>query len=123
MGRMLAVQRLKSIFSKLRHVGLLLGWELVTKMSLLGYWTCWTDSRGSGITVCPMGGKLGVLGIVVENELTRSTQPFNAAYQWPNTTDNFNIVDPTITELNSYMGGAFQQAISGVTDTSEYIGL
>lgn len=29
------------------------------------------------------------------------------------------IDDPTITELNSYTGGVFQQATSGVTETGE----
>jgi beta-glucanase (GH16 family) len=63
----------------------------------------------------------GPAGQTLEGQVSQSAQwaPFNAAYQWPNTTDNFNIVDPTITELNSYMGGAFQQAISGVTDTNQ----
>jgi hypothetical protein len=30
------------------------------------------------------------------------------------------IVDPDITIANPYMGGAFQQATSGVTETSEH---
>jgi len=32
--------------------------------------------------------------------------PFNADYQWFNTTDNLIIPDPTITVLNSYAGGS-----------------
>ena len=31
--------------------------------------------------------------------------PFNAGYEWFNTTDNIIIPDPTITTLNSYAGG------------------
>ncbi|KAH7925021.1 glycoside hydrolase family 16 protein [Leucogyrophana mollusca] len=48
--------------------------------------------------------------------------PFNAAYQWLNTTDNMKIYDPATTELNSYHGGAYQQTTSGlsVTDQSCY---
>ncbi|KAG6335081.1 hypothetical protein ID866_4009 [Astraeus odoratus] len=37
--------------------------------------------------------------------------PFNAAYQWLNTSDNFKIYDPTITELNSYHGGKYAFSI------------
>ncbi|KAF8514321.1 beta-glucan synthesis-associated protein [Hysterangium stoloniferum] len=45
--------------------------------------------------------------------------PFNAAYAWPNTTANLIIPDPTITKYNLYMGGAFQQATSCVSDTNQ----
>ncbi|EJC99060.1 beta-glucan synthesis-associated protein [Fomitiporia mediterranea MF3/22] len=45
--------------------------------------------------------------------------PFNAAYAWKNTSDNLIIVDPTITELNSYAGSAFQQATSGLSFTNQ----
>lgn len=31
--------------------------------------------------------------------------PFNAGYEWFNTTENFIVSDPTVTELNSYTGG------------------
>ena len=31
--------------------------------------------------------------------------PFNAGYEWFNTTKNLIIPDPTVTELNSYAGG------------------
>lgn len=47
------------------------------------------------------------------------TQPFNYAYQWFNTTDNLIIYDDELTHLNSYQGGVFQQATSGVSETSE----
>ncbi|KAL5498539.1 hypothetical protein ACEPAH_1893 [Sanghuangporus vaninii] len=45
--------------------------------------------------------------------------PFNAAYQWFNTSGNFHITDPEITHLNSYMGAAYQQATSGVSETNQ----
>lgn len=45
-------------------------------------------------------------------------QPMNAEYKWLNTTGNFAIADSTVTQLNPYTGGAFQQATSGVTQTS-----
>jgi len=31
--------------------------------------------------------------------------PFNAGYEWFNTTENSIVPDPTVTELNSYAGG------------------
>ncbi|KAH7906855.1 glycoside hydrolase family 16 protein [Hygrophoropsis aurantiaca] len=45
--------------------------------------------------------------------------PFNAGYQWLNTTDNFKIYDPATTELNSYHGGAYQQTTSGLAVTDQ----
>ncbi|KAJ7678229.1 beta-glucan synthesis-associated protein [Mycena polygramma] len=45
--------------------------------------------------------------------------PFNAAYVWFNTSDNLIIADPTISVLNTYIGGAFQQATSVVTQTNQ----
>ncbi|KIP11409.1 glycoside hydrolase family 16 protein [Phlebiopsis gigantea 11061_1 CR5-6] len=45
--------------------------------------------------------------------------PFNAEYQWFNTTDNLIIPNSTATVLNTYMGGVFQQATSGVTETNQ----
>ena len=46
-------------------------------------------------------------------------QPFNAHYEWFNTTDNLIIPDTDTSILNSYVGAAFQQASSVVTNTSE----
>ncbi len=45
-------------------------------------------------------------------------QPFNNEYVWFNTTDNLIIPDPDVSSLNYYMGGAFQQATSVVSETS-----
>ncbi|KAI0271415.1 beta-glucan synthesis-associated [Gloeopeniophorella convolvens] len=44
--------------------------------------------------------------------------PFNAQYDWP-TEGNFIIANATITHLNGYKGGAFQQAVSGLTQTNQ----
>lgn len=46
-------------------------------------------------------------------------QPFNAGYIWKNTSDNEIIPNPSITVLNSYIGGVEQQATSGVTTTNQ----
>lgn len=46
-------------------------------------------------------------------------QPFNAAYEWFNTSDNMIIPDPSISFLNDYKGGVTQQAASVVTETGE----
>ncbi|KAI0375114.1 glycoside hydrolase family 16 protein [Pilatotrama ljubarskyi] len=45
--------------------------------------------------------------------------PFNHEYIWLNTSDNLVITDPTKSQLNSYRGGAFQQATSVVTMTNQ----
>ncbi|KAI0825016.1 glycoside hydrolase family 16 protein [Trametes gibbosa] len=45
--------------------------------------------------------------------------PFNNAYQWYNTSDNLFIQDLTKSQLNSYMGGVYQQATSVVTETNQ----
>jgi len=55
-------------------------------------------------------------------EVSQSGQwaPFNYHYEWAfNVSNNMVIEDPTITELNSYTGGVFQQATSGVTQTNQ----
>ncbi|CAL1695543.1 unnamed protein product [Somion occarium] len=48
-----------------------------------------------------------------------SGQPFNAEYKWLNTTDNLVIPNTTLSFLNPYRGGAFQQATSVVTETNQ----
>ncbi|KAJ7705330.1 beta-glucan synthesis-associated protein [Mycena rosella] len=45
--------------------------------------------------------------------------PFNAAYVWLNTSDNLIIPDPTISVLNTYIGGSTQQATSVVSQTNQ----
>ncbi|KAJ6466948.1 beta-glucan synthesis-associated [Mycena sanguinolenta] len=45
--------------------------------------------------------------------------PFNAAYVWANTSDNLIIANPELSVLNTYIGGAYQQATSVVTQTNQ----
>ncbi|CAL1705207.1 unnamed protein product [Somion occarium] len=45
--------------------------------------------------------------------------PFNAQYEWFNNSDTLFIADPSKSYLNPYVGGAFQQATSVVTETNE----
>jgi beta-glucan synthesis-associated protein KRE6 len=45
--------------------------------------------------------------------------PFNHEYIWLNTSQNLIIYDETVTNLNSYAGGAFQQATSCVSETNQ----
>ncbi|KAJ7182666.1 glycoside hydrolase family 16 protein [Mycena crocata] len=45
--------------------------------------------------------------------------PFNAAYVWKNTSDNLIIPDPEMSILNTYIGGAYQQASSVVSKTNQ----
>lgn len=48
-------------------------------------------------------------------------QPFNAKYMWLNTTETMFIEDPDVTWMNTYLGGAFQQAGSCLTRTGESV--
>ncbi|KAH8832785.1 beta-glucan synthesis-associated protein [Flagelloscypha sp. PMI_526] len=50
--------------------------------------------------------------------LSAQWAPFNAKYQWFNTT-NAVITDPLTSKLNNYKGGAFQQATSVVARTNQ----
>jgi beta-glucanase (GH16 family) len=56
----------------------------------------------------------------LKGEVSQSSQwaPFNALYEWFNTTDNLDIADPQISVLNTYTGGVYQQASSVVSDTN-----
>lgn len=68
-----------------------------------------------------------ITGDPLTGQVSQSAQwaPMNAAYQWLNTSSNFNIPNPSVTTLNPYMGGVYQQATSGVTVTNQscYTGL
>ncbi len=46
-------------------------------------------------------------------------QPFNEGYVWNNSSDNLIIADSTISELNSYTGGDYQQSTSVVSETNQ----
>ncbi|KAJ3803416.1 beta-glucan synthesis-associated [Lentinula aff. detonsa] len=58
---------------------------------------------------------------ILTGEVSQSGQwaPFNEAYEWFNTSSNLLINNPSETMLNSYMGGALQQATSCISKTSE----
>ncbi|KIM66344.1 glycoside hydrolase family 16 protein [Scleroderma citrinum Foug A] len=62
-----------------------------------------------------------ITGDPLTGQVSQSAQwgPMNAEYKWLNTTGNFAIADSTVTQLNPYTGGAFQQATSGVTQTNQ----
>ncbi|PSS37591.1 hypothetical protein PHLCEN_2v607 [Hermanssonia centrifuga] len=62
-----------------------------------------------------------ITGTPLTGQVSQSGQwgPFNEEYQWFNTTDNLIIPNATATFLNPYMGGAFQQATSGVTESNQ----
>lgn len=62
-----------------------------------------------------------ITGEPLSGQVSQSGQwgPFNAQYQWFNTTDNLFIANDTISFLNPYMGAAFQQATSVVTQTNQ----
>lgn len=53
-------------------------------------------------------------------QVSQSAQwaPFNEGYHYKNDSTNVIIPDPTVTVQNDYLGGVFQQATSGVTDTN-----
>ena len=59
--------------------------------------------------------------VVFHDCLLTVLQPFNAHYEWFNTTDNLIIPNASLTYLNPYKGAAFQQAASGVTQTSTFL--
>ncbi|KAL6309870.1 glycoside hydrolase family 16 protein [Sparassis latifolia] len=45
--------------------------------------------------------------------------PFNHEYLWDNTSDTYSIKNTSSTYLNSYLGAAYQQATSAVTDSNQ----
>ncbi|CAK5280160.1 unnamed protein product [Mycena citricolor] len=57
----------------------------------------------------------------IGGQVSQSAQwaPFNHGYLWQNTTENLIIPDPVNSTLNSYIGGAFQQATSVVSNTNQ----
>ena len=59
--------------------------------------------------------------IPMRGQVSQSGQwaPYNAAYEWLNTTDNLIIPDEELTTLNSYAGGKFQQTTSALTYTNQ----
>ncbi|CAL1695574.1 unnamed protein product [Somion occarium] len=62
-----------------------------------------------------------ITGTPLTGQVSQSCQwaPFNAEYIWFNSSDTYEILDPTVSELNTYLGGAFQQATSVVSETDQ----
>lgn len=50
--------------------------------------------------------------------------PFNPYYYWINDSSTYEIYNPDVTQFNTYLGGVYQQATSGVvmTDQNCYTG-
>ncbi|KAG5350129.1 hypothetical protein C0989_012528 [Termitomyces sp. Mn162] len=79
--------------------------------------------RANGTYVGRAAPEIDVYEALVTNQrgqVSQSAQwaPFNAQYDWFNTTDNLIIPNPDITVLNPYKGGAFQQTTSGLSFTN-----
>ena len=55
---------------------------------------------------------------IADYMLMTSMQPFNAGYIWKNTSDNEIITDPSISDQNTFIGSATQQATSVTTNTN-----
>lgn len=45
--------------------------------------------------------------------------PYDYHYDWSNSTSDVTIYDSSVTTLNSYRGGPYQEAISGVTANNQ----
>ncbi|EPQ59119.1 glycoside hydrolase family 16 protein [Gloeophyllum trabeum ATCC 11539] len=62
-----------------------------------------------------------ITGTPLVAQVSQSAQwaPFNAGYIWANTSENEVIVDPSISQQNSFIGSATQQATSVVTATNQ----
>lgn len=45
--------------------------------------------------------------------------PYNPHYHWINTSSTYKIHDDEMTYLNSYQGGVYQQATSGIAYTDQ----
>ncbi|KAF9056531.1 glycoside hydrolase family 16 protein [Panaeolus papilionaceus] len=62
-----------------------------------------------------------ITGDPLSGQVSQSAQwaPFNEAYQWFNTSSNLIIPDTTNSFMNTYLGGAFQQATSVVTENNQ----
>lgn len=68
--------------------------------------------------------EIDIFEATVSNDIGQVSQsaqyaPFDAGYQWFNTSDFQVIPDPTITQHNTYEGGAYQMAVSGLSNTNQ----
>ncbi|RDB19924.1 Beta-glucan synthesis-associated protein KRE6 [Hypsizygus marmoreus] len=62
-----------------------------------------------------------VTGHPKRGQVSQSAQfaPFNRAWIWQNTTENMIVPNPSVSQQNTFIGSATQQATSVVTDTSQ----
>ncbi|KZT69160.1 glycoside hydrolase family 16 protein [Daedalea quercina L-15889] len=68
--------------------------------------------------------EIDIFEAMVSNSMGQVSQsgqwaPFNYEYKWDNVSGNFEVYNESITQLNSYIGGAYQQATSAVSDTNQ----
>ncbi|KAK7444002.1 hypothetical protein VKT23_015399 [Stygiomarasmius scandens] len=68
--------------------------------------------------------EIDVLEAQVSNGIGHVSQsgqwaPYNEAYEWTTTADNYIIYNETVTQLNEYKGGVYQQATSGIAITNQ----
>lgn len=70
-----------------------------------------------GISVRAMGGKVSFPFRYARIAQTIGLQPFNKGYVWLNTSANLIIPNASMSALNTYIGGSYQQATSVITTT------
>ncbi|TFK38137.1 beta-glucan synthesis-associated protein KRE6 [Crucibulum laeve] len=80
--------------------------------------------RSDGNYVGRAAPEIDILEATVEDgvgkvSLSAQWAPFNAEYKWKNTSDNAVFFDTSVTVLNTYAGGAFQQTTSGLATTNQ----
>ncbi|KAJ2918539.1 hypothetical protein MD484_g1808, partial [Candolleomyces efflorescens] len=82
--------------------------------------------RSDGTYVGRAAPEIDILEALIEEgqgQVSQSSQwaPFNAQYRWHNTSDNYKIYPDPVSQtvLNSYRGGVFQQAVSGLSWTNQ----
>lgn len=76
-----------------------------------------SDSDGRGVPeIDVLETQVDVSTFTGQVSQSFQTAPYNAQYQFDNSSDATTIFDSSITNLNGYKGGQFQQAVSAVTD-------
>ncbi|KAJ3550468.1 hypothetical protein NMY22_g456 [Coprinellus aureogranulatus] len=80
--------------------------------------------RKDGTYVGRAAPEIDVIEAIVEFDRSKGEYegrwaPYNAAYHWKNTSENYRIYDADVTHLNPYAGGVFQQAVSGLSRTNQ----
>lgn len=80
--------------------------------------------RSNGSYVGRSAPEIDIFEATVDGSIGKVSQsaqwaPFNAAYQFLNTSDTLKIYDPDVTVLNPYHGGAYQQTTSGLSLTDQ----